>query len=139
MKKVVSISLTLLMLIALLHLSIATHYCGGLEESSKLSFSGKLASCGMEDENSNIPLTGVNISRHCCENTLVFFGVNGNYFPYQYSTPESFQDNFQVLALADELELHSLISVKTLLSNTSPPGEYFSNKVSLTEICTFRI
>jgi hypothetical protein len=61
-KKIVSISLLFLTLTALLHLSIATHYCGGMKAASKISFSGKLATCGMENDKTVMPVTGFQLT-----------------------------------------------------------------------------
>jgi hypothetical protein len=72
MKKVLSISLVLLMLTAMLHLSVATHYCGGKIAASKISLSGELASCGMEGEGKEIPLPETNLFAHCCDDIVTF-------------------------------------------------------------------
>jgi hypothetical protein len=88
MKKVISISLTFLVLTAMLHLSVATHYCGGKIAASKISLSGKLASCGMEDDEKDLPQTDSHFASHCCDNVLVFYGINSIYFPSFSSVPE---------------------------------------------------
>jgi hypothetical protein len=139
MKKVVSISMSIIMLIAVLHIAVARHYCCGQLAASTISFTGKTASCGMEDDHDPLPIQGTSISRHCCENVLYFFGTNGNYFPTFYSSPESFQNQSQVLIFADQVQQDIIVPVLTFADNTSPPGEYLSSDVSLTDICTFRI
>ena len=65
MKKFISISLTFLLLAALFHFSIATHYCGGTIAATKISLSGKLASCGMENDVENSPQSGTYFLSHC--------------------------------------------------------------------------
>jgi len=50
-------------LTAILHLSVATHYCGGKIVASQISLSGKLASCGMEDDKSDSPIGWFNFDK----------------------------------------------------------------------------
>ena len=139
MKKVISISLTLLMLTAMLHLSVATHFCGGKIAASKISFSGRLASCGMEDDKKDLPLTGSNFAAHCCDNVLVCYGINSIFFPSLSFVYESCQQHFQVLGLPAGPTLQSIASIKSNNTNVSPPGASASNSVDLTDICIFRI
>lgn len=139
MKRVLSISLSIVMLFALLHISVATHYCGGKIAASCISLSGKLATCGMETDNSGLPLTGTGISRHCCDNDLKFFGISWNYFPTFSSVPESFQNDFQVMHLCAELPVCSAKNIKSFHANVSPPGVPLPNSVDLSEICTLLI
>jgi hypothetical protein len=139
MKKVISVSLTLLMLTAVLHLSVATHYCGGKEAATKISLSGKLASCGMEDDAKDLPLTGSRIASHCCDNVLMIYGINGNFFPSFSYVPETYQHHFQVFSEPAGLNLHSLASVKSIYTSVSPPDESVFNSVDLSDICIFRI
>lgn len=139
MKKVLSISLACLMLTALFHLSLATHYCEGHEAASKISFSGILASCGMECNENELPATGTRLLSHCCDNSLVFFGTDINYFPTFSSLPDSYNNHFQVINVPVSISCQYNSSVKSFHSGISPPGEYLSSNVSLADICTFRI
>jgi hypothetical protein len=139
MKKVLSISLSIMMLFALLHISVATHYCGGYYAASTISLSGKLASCGMEADHSDHPLTGTVISRHCCDNVLRYYCIGGNYYPSFSTVPESYQNNFQVMHLYAEVPLFSANNIKSPHANVSPPGVYLPNIVDLSEICTLLI
>jgi hypothetical protein len=139
MKRVLSISLSVVMLFALLHISVATHYCGGKIAATSISLSGKLASCGMEDKNPGLPLTSTEISRHCCDNVLKYFGINGNYFPTFSCVPEAFQNDFQVMHLCAESPACSAKIIKSFYANVSPPGVSLPNSVELSKICTFLI
>ena len=139
MKKVISISLTVLMLVALLHFSIATHYCMDKIAASKISLSGKLANCGMENDENEQPKTGTYFSSHCCDNVLVFCGINSNYFPSFSYVPESFNNNFQVFSIPASLTICSIPSFKSFDSSVIPPGVSESNNVDLSAICVFRI
>ena len=54
MKKIVSAFLALLLLISGMHLSVASHYCGGMLAQVKWSFDKELATCGMEGEHNTL-------------------------------------------------------------------------------------
>ena len=139
MKKAIPISLIFIVMTAMLHLSVATHYCSGKIASSKISFSGKLASCGMEDIEKDLPLTGAHFASHCCDNVLVFYGINSIYFPSFSFVPESCHHNSQVYILHICLTYNSLALNKSLCTNESPPDPPVSNNVDLSDICIFRI
>jgi hypothetical protein len=79
MKSFVSISLILLILSANLDLKIASHYCGGSLVASKLSFSGKPATCGMETDNETPPSGQNTYSNHCCDNKIALLSVSNFY------------------------------------------------------------
>src|SRR5665647_2340334 len=76
MKKGISILLVVLMLAAMLHLSVAIHYCDGKVAASTVSLSGKLAICGMECSEKGLPLPGTNFTKHCCDNIVTFCGID---------------------------------------------------------------
>lgn len=139
MKKAISISLTILLLTAILHLSVATHYCGGNIAASEISFSGKLASCGMEYNKSDLPLTGSNITKHCCDNILAFYGINSIFFPSFSSLPHSHSQLFQVFCIPANLALNLISPIKSICTNVSPPGAFSSSNVDLSNICVYRI
>lgn len=139
MKKVISISLTLLMLIALFHFSVATHYCMGKIAASKISLSGELATCGMENDENELPQTGTHLGLDCCDNVLVFCGINSNYFPSFSFVPESYNNNFQVFSLPAGLTICSITSFTAINTSVNPPGVSASNSVDLSAICVFRI
>jgi hypothetical protein len=139
MKKGFSIFLSLLMLAAILHLSVATHYCGGKEVASIVSFSGKLATCDMECSEMGIPLTGTNLSKQCCDDIVMLYGIDNYYTPSFFFVPESYQNSFHILALPVGISLHSNIELIPLYSNASPPWTLMSTLVDLSDICVFRI
>ena len=123
----------------MLHITVAIHFCEGKEVAAAVSFSGKLASCGMTCSEQEIPLHGTNLTSHCCDNTLTVCGININFFPTYSFVPESYQYNFQVLAIPVELSAISETDFNPLYSNVSPPGALMSTDVDLATICVFRI
>jgi hypothetical protein len=139
MKKAISVSLSLVMLTTVLHFSVATHLCGGTIAASKISFSGTLASCGMETDQQDLTPPGSKIVSHCCENVLVFYGINNIYLPEFSFVPESYQQNFQVFILSSDLNFCLVASKIQFSGNVSPPGAPASNSVDLSSICVFRI
>ena len=139
MKKVICIPLTILVLAAMLHLSVATHFCGGNIAASRISLSGKLTSCGMEDNDKDVPVSGSHFASHCCDNVLVYYGINSVYFPSFSFVPETYQHNFQVYNLPSDLTLNTLFSIKSIYTSVSPPDGPVSNSVDLSCICIFRI
>jgi hypothetical protein len=139
MKKVLSISLVLLMLTAMLHLSVATHYCGGKIAASKISLSGELASCGMEGEGKEIPLPETNLFAHCCDDIVTFCRIDNNYSPSFTVFPESFKNQLHIFGISTGLPVHSITIQKTLFTSASPPDAFASTGVDLSDICVFRI
>jgi hypothetical protein len=139
MKKFISISLTFLLLTALFHFSIATHYCRGTIAATKISLSGKLASCGMENDEDNTPLSGTYFVSHCCENHLTYCSVTNNYQPTFSYVPEVYRDHFKILSIPEGSTLQSPALINSIWTNVNPPGESASNNVNLSDICVYRI
>ena len=139
MKKVLSISLVLFIIAAMLHLSVATHYCGGQETASRISLSSKLADCGMEGSEKEVPLSGANVTNHCCVDVVTSCGIDSNYTPSFSFVPESYQYNFQVFAIHVALSVNSISDIIPSYTNVSPPGVLMSTNVDLSNICVFRI
>ena len=139
MKKGISISLILFLLAAMLHFSVATHYCGGKEVAMKVSLTGKLAGCGMEGPEKKLPLPGTNFTKHCCEDIVTYCGISSNYAPTYSFVPETFQNNFQVFATPVSLSVNSYTDLIPLYTYVSPLGALMSTNVDLSNICVFRI
>ncbi len=139
MKKVFSIFLSVLMLAAMFHFSIATHYCGGIEIASKVSLTGKLADCGMGNPKDDFSLSETVLSKLYCENNLAFCGVYANYIPSFSFIPQACQNNIQVFAVPANYLITPLPFPFSLCANTGPPGAVGSTDVDLSDICVFRI
>lgn len=139
MKKVISISLVLLVIASVMHISVAAHFCGGELASSNLSLTAKLAECGMES-NKTTPSSETSYNQHCCDNTLTFYAINNNYLPTsQILTAGAQQSNIQLFSIFPQYALPSEIIPRSLNSNISPPGVLLSTHVDLPDICVFRI
>ena len=139
MKKYFTIPLALLILVSGMHFTIASHFCGGEIAATKVSVSGKMATCGMAHDVKSNSSTQTSLSTNCCENEISIYSVDNNYAPsafhfkeitqnilYEFNTPEGF---------SLQLNFPSLINP----TNVSPPDYYLANAVSMADICVFRI
>jgi len=137
-KKGISISLVFLVISAMLNFSVATHYCGGHVAASKISVTGKLASCGMEDQQNDLP-PGKYFSRHCCEDYVVSITTDNNYVPSSFNIPDAFQFSLQTSDLQFESPAGLTGIFRMQYSGIGPPGILMSTNVDLSDICVFRI
>lgn len=137
MKKFYSISLAFLIVIAGMHLTVAIHYCGGSIAASKISFSGELATCGMENSVETCPLHGNHFQSHCCDDEVSVYAIDNNYspsFPDVISISQNILQAFY-LPISEVLPSSSIIDINI---NASPPWELYTSAVRLIDICVFR-
>lgn len=140
MKKLSSIFLSLLMLASMVHLTVATHYCGGKIAATEVSLTGKLADCGMERPEGRLPFSETTFSRHCCDDAVFSCSTDNNYIPSVSFVPDLSQHNFQVFALITKgLSVNSVSDIILSYKKVSPPGVLMSTDVDLSDICVFRI
>jgi hypothetical protein len=138
MKKFLSISFAFLILLSGMHLTVATHYCGGKLAASKISVLGELASCGMEGPVDQCQLPGKHISPNCCTNKTAVFTVDNNYTPSFSECKTPSQLVLQHFDIPVSYQLQVVVS-NLLNTNVHPPGNYLVSDVSLPDICVFRI
>jgi len=127
------------MIAAILHISVATHYCEGKEIALKVSFTGKLASCGMEGSENELPFSGTYFAKHCCEDIVTVCGIDNNYTPSFSFIPTSFHYIFSILSISEGFTINPPQVLKSQYTNISPPGVLMSTNVDLSGICVFRI
>jgi hypothetical protein len=139
MKKGIPILLVLLIIGAMLHFSVAIHYCGGKIAASKISLSGKLTNCGMEDSETKLPLPGINFSKHCCDDVVIHFLTDNNYTPSFPIIHNTFRHDSQTLDMFAGYHALSCAVSKSKFTNEGPPGVMMSANVDLSDICVFRI
>jgi hypothetical protein len=139
MKKAASISFLLLMITAMLHISVATHYCGGNEVASKVSLTGKLANCGMEGSGIPVLPPGHQFSKHCCEDVVAFCGTDNNFQPSFNFVPEPFRYSFQFIIIPSGLNANAFTGPNPLYTYADPPAVLMSTDVDISCICNFRI
>jgi hypothetical protein len=139
MKKFLSISFSLLILLSVMHITISTHYCGGKIADTKVSVSGELASCGMMASALKCPIGSSHIGSNCCNNKVSVFALDNNYTP-SFSEFRAFsQPVFQLYNVPATMGIRFLSVLNLNYTNVSPPGSFLVSDVSLPRICVFRI
>ena len=121
------------------HFSVATHYCGDQIAASRVTLTGKLASCGMEDPEKGLPFPVESFSKHCCDDVITICETDSNYMPSLSFVPESFWYDLQILSVCKELLVNSCTGLVSFYTDASPPGAFMSTDVDLSGICVFRI
>jgi hypothetical protein len=140
-RKLLSILTVLLVLTAMLHFSVAQHYCGGRLVASKISLSGALASCGMEDDAKDCGhhSHGDGIESHCCDDVLISYFIDSNYTPAAQSVPGFSQTKIPAPAMLFENPERISFVIFRSWSDVSPPGLLTTSSVDLPSIGVFRI
>ena len=140
MKKALSILFASLVLLSGTHFTISKHYCGSEGASfEKVSVSGELASCGMENTGDDASLQGIHFSTHCCDNEVSVLAVDPNYAPsFTFFKPFP-QPVLQLVDIPASFSFLPLYPVNYIGTNVSPPGHFLVSDVSLPDICVFRI
>lgn len=139
MKRIISIPLILLILFTGININVASHYCCGHHSATKVSFSGKLASCGMEDQ------TGIKsdqdlISNHCCEDIISSWSISTNYVSSSCPCPpDSGQEISHSYIIQSSLIISQDIPVSAISGNKKPPGTFSPVDVEQQVICIFQI
>jgi len=139
MKKYYTILLALLILFSGMHFSIATHFCGGEIAATKVSISGKEASCGMTHDVNPIASSVTHLASNCCENKISVYSVDNNYSPSAFQFKEISQNILHVFYIPEGFSFQSNYTSLTNLTNVSPPDNDMANAVSMADICVFRI
>jgi len=138
MKKILYLFFSLVILISGLHLSIATHLCGGEIAAVKWSLTGEKGTCGMETKQESCPERGV-IHSNCCQDRVSAFAVDNHYFPTYLSINKPFESVLSVFFIPETLNFLSLNSASPYLTNRSPHNQWRVSSVSIEAICVFRI
>jgi hypothetical protein len=138
MKKVASILFAFIILLAGMHITVATHYCGGVAAASKVSFSGKLASCGMEDSENTCskPVNGLN--SRCCNDEVSVYSTDNTFAPAFPIVKIFAQKILHVFHIPASSQYHPISSSLSLFTSASPPDILLTSAVSLAGICVFR-
>jgi hypothetical protein len=137
MKKILSILLAGLIIASSVHLTIATHYCGGNFEGYKVSVSGEKASCGME-QSSPACNEHRTIGHNCCTDKIATYLITDNFSSTAFHFIKVAQGS--LVFLFGHTSFHSIIFPFTSMQIAhSPPGECLPNMVDLASFCIFRI
>lgn len=138
MRNFFSISLSLLVLVSGMHLSFATHICGGKVAADKWSFTGEEATCGMETPEKTYP-TGSHIDPNCCHNYIANLTVDNNYNPSSFQIKEVTKNLIHVFFVPVSFSFHSQTTSNSFYTDVGPHHILQTSAVSLVEICVFRV
>ncbi len=139
MKKLFSILFAVMILLSGMHLSLATHVCGGEVSAVKLSFTHEKASCGMCGEEQTASTTATVTNEGCCKDEMSFYVVDSNYSPSTLQINHTANQLLQFFDIPKAIGIQSLHTNSTSNINVQPPGNYIASAVSLPDICVFRI
>jgi hypothetical protein len=139
MKKFFTIPLALLILLSGMHFTIATHYCGGKIAATKISLSGKVATCGMISSHEPNTSGETRISKQCCDDEFSVYKIDNDYSPSAFHFKEITQQIVHEFYIPEGFSFHSTNTLLTHPTNVSPPDCYLANAVSMAGICVFRI
>ena len=139
MKKVFSILFATLILLSGMHLSLATHLCGGEVSDVKLSFTHEKAGCGMCSDEQPSSTNESIAAESCCKDEMSFYTVDTNYSPSTLQINHSANQLLQVFDIPKSIGIHSIHTNSIQNTNVQPPGNYIASAVSLPDICVFRI
>ena len=136
MKKLFSILFAAVIVLSGMHLSMATHYCGGELAAVKWSLDDEKASCGMPIDHQTLP-NGYNAE--CCQDQLAFYVVDHNYNPSTLQVNEPTFHLLQVFLIPENTGSSAIATSFSRNTNVQPPGNYIASAVSLPDICVFLI
>lgn len=138
MKKLFSILLAGMFLLSGMHLSMATHICGGELAAVQWSFSSEKAGCGMESENRSDPAEK-SCHSDCCQDQITVCIVDTNYNLSTIQVNKPINQLLQVFNIPVGDGHKQLLSNVSAITNVQPPGSFLPTAVSLPDICVFRI
>lgn len=136
MKKLLSIILALLIIVSGVHLTIATHYCGGSFEGFKVSVSGEKAGCGME-ASAWACHDLKTIGHNCCTDRMASYIITDNFISTVFQLIKVAQSNFHFLFEIPNILIHHSPYLIMQIAHF-PPGKCLPNLVKLASICVFR-
>jgi len=139
MRKVVSILIALLVLLSTLHVTVASHYCGGTLAATNISLNGHVAGCGMEQDE-NTSTTNLQLSpQHCCHNIASVFSVDNNYAPSTFQLVKELSNTLFYLTVAPTTITANVLASYKVIPNISPQALFKLREVPLDFICVFRV
>jgi len=139
-KKLLSILFVFLIILSVMHITIATHYCGSANAAfTKVSCTGELASCGMESCDDKCAAPGNHLEEPCCDDNVSVLAVDNNYAPSFTNFTAFAQQILQVYIVPVSFEIYSLTAINLTCSDVSPPRNFLVHAVSLPKICVFLI
>jgi hypothetical protein len=137
MKKILTILFAVIIPVSGLQISLDRHYCGGRLADVRLSFSGRLASCGMEVKEPYCPASPA-VENNCCGDQLTFYSLAGQYLPEQFRLKVPAW-NLSVLHHPQQSLKAGNDMLLTLISFTFKSADDHRQRLKPPDICVFRI
>ena len=137
MKKVVSIILSLFLLVSGLHLTLATHICGGEVAAVKWSVAHENASCGMQPLSCDASKS-THLKSNCCQDEIRSFSVYSNYSPSSNQEIKSEKSFVQIFFMPTSFGIDIVSPIRFLSTNFNPPQWISLTDVCLAKICVYR-
>ena len=137
MKKLLAILIAIILLASGMQVSLDRHYCGGRLAAVKVSFTGKLASCGMKKIASSCPDYPI-IDKKCCEDKVSVYSIGSNYYPECFKLTHPASERHILPVYADNFVCDNLCN-PDLIKWVLPPGDNFRSGLTQSLICVFRI
>jgi hypothetical protein len=137
MKKFISISLSFLLAISVMHISIASHFCGKELAATRISVSGIPATCGMETDKDH----AIHFASHCCDNHISVYSVDDNYSTSSFNIKDVTKSLLQVFIIPVTTLFSSHDQSVFSSANVSPPEAdlKIASFVEPEDICVFRL
>jgi hypothetical protein len=137
MKKSITILIAGVLLAFGMQVSVDRHYCGGTLADVKISVTGKMASCGMEQIQplcQNYPV----IDKKCCEDHIVFYSITSKYFPEFFKLTHPIRAKNIIATLSSNFITAGSYNTD-LMSRVLHPGDNLRSRLTQPGICIFRI
>lgn len=138
MKTILSIPLIILLLFSGVIVNFASHSCEGSIVATKISLTGEVATCGMEnavETHSSV----VEITKHCCDNIVSAYSICNNYFPSSFNIEDPSPQVLPFFIIPFDNSFHPELTNNIPNTNIRPPGFNTANSTSLPALCVFRI
>jgi hypothetical protein len=137
MKRAIAISVAFILIASGFKITIDRHFCGGNLADVRLSVTGKLASCGMEQEEQQCTNNQA-FDQKCCEDQITHFSLSSNYFPEYFSMLHPVTGK-EIITMQTDDHIHvNSFHTDSYISNL-PPGFNIKSRLTQPEICVFRI
>ena len=138
MKRLFSILFASLILLSGMHLTVASHLCGGQLAAVKYSFSGELAGCGMEESQEQAPIQGT-FHTNCCKNHVFSCTADKDYFASSLILKIAAGDPPPACNVVSYCTVPSPVLVSNWLYSGGPPVTRSVTEVDQSFICVLII
>lgn len=137
MKSFMAILFSLSVLLTGLNITVAEHFCKGTIAATKVSVTGEIASCGMENK-THERSADKELASKCCHDRISIFSLDNDYTPLSKQVKDFFGKIINV-HLTTFISLFNIINLSAdSATNVIPPG-IIPAIVNLSGICVLRL